>query len=360
MFKLFIVIVLFAMSGYSLADNFKVIDACGREVYVPDKIRKISAVGPGSSALTEYADYSKQLVTQDLSPSMGKVHKYCSCIYPEGYDKMPPIFRSFYNFAPDYASIKAADPDIILVSGLNEKQVEKLAQSVQIPVAAMNCSETGYLHFDAILQSIRLTGYILDEQKDMQDIMNFMAKTRKELIEKTKDAPKKKLFILSQQYKPSKASYTVEKCYTYLRMLNHMSIGSDLRSTIPYSEISLNELVEAKPDYFFVEYTMLDKLKQDYAANKALFRNIPAIKNNRVYTILPYNRYAAHYENLFINAYYIGTIIFPDIFGNTNMKTTADAVSAEFTGNDIYGKMYETTPVFRQIIFSDKGVSMIK
>lgn len=273
---------------------------------------------------------------------------------------MPPVFRSFYNFTPDYSSINTANPDIVLVSGLNEKQVEKLAQAVRAPVAAMNCSETGYLHFESILQSIRLTGYILNEQKNMQDIMNFMAKTRKELIERTKDAPKKRLFILSQQYKPSKASYTVEKCYTYLRMLNHMSTGSDLRATQPYSEITLNELVAAQPEYFFVEYTMLDKLKQDYAANKALFRHIPAIKNNRVYTILPYNRYAAHYENLYINAYYIGSIMFPVIFRSIDMRYTADSISEEFTGNDIYGKMYDTTPVFKQILFSEKGLSIVK
>jgi iron complex transport system substrate-binding protein len=348
------------MSGYSLAENIKIIDACDREVYVPDKIRKISAVGPGSSALTEYADYSKQLVTQEIMPSMGKVHKYCSCIYPEGYDKMPPIFRSFYNFTPDYSSINTANPDIVLVSGLNERQVERLAQSVKAPVAAVNCSETGYLHFDAILQSLRLTGYILNEQKTMQDIMNFMAKSRKELIERTKDMPKKKLFIYSQQYKNSTTILTVEKCYTYLRMLNHVSIGSDLRSTIPYSEISLTDLAAAKPEFIFVEYTMFDKLKQDYSANKALFKSMPAVKNNKVYTILPYNRYAAHYENLFINANYIGTVISPELFGSVDMKYTADSISEEFTGNDIYGKMYDNTPVFKQLIFTDKGITVGK
>ncbi|MCD8553297.1 ABC transporter substrate-binding protein [Seleniivibrio sp.] len=360
MFKLFIIVALLAMSGYSLANDFKLIDACGREVVIPEKIKRISAVGPGSSALTEYADYSKQLVTQDILPSMGKVHKYCACIYPEGYEKMPAVFKSFYSFTPDYTAINSANPDIVLVSGMNDRQVEKLAQSVQMPVAAMNCSETGYLHFESILQSIRLTGYILKEQKNMQDIMNFMAKTRKELIERTKDAPKKKLFIISQQYKPSKASYTVEKCYTYLRMLNLGSIGSDLRITTPFSEITFNELVAAKPDFIFVEYTMLDRFKQDYASNKALFRNIPAVKNNKVFTILPYNRYAAHYENLFINANYIGSIMYPDLFKDMNIRTLVDNISDEFTGNDVYGKMYESSPVFRQVTISEKGISIGK
>jgi iron complex transport system substrate-binding protein len=360
MFKLFIVLLLVAMSGYSFADNIRIVDACDREVYVPDKIKKISAVGPGSSALTEYADYSKQLVTQDILPAMGKVHKYCSCIYPEGYDKMPPVFRSFYNFSPDYTSINTANPDIVLVSGFNEKQVDRLALFVKSPVVAVNCSETGYLHFESILQSLRLTGYILNEQKIMQDIMNYMAKSRKELIERTKDLPKKKLFIYSQQYKNSSTSLTVEKCYTYLRMLNNVSVGSDLRSTIPYSEISFNELALSKPEFIFVEYTMLDKLRQDYTAHKALFRTIPAVKNNKVYTILPYNRYAAHYENLFINANYIGTIISPELFGSVDMKYTADSISEIFTGNDIYGKMYDNTPVFKQLIFTDKGITVGK
>lgn len=360
MVKFFIILLMALPLGFSYADTNKFIDACGREVLIPEELTRLSAVGPASSALAEYTDYAYWLVTRDIPASIDKTRKTCSCAYPDNYDILAPVFRSYLSFTPDYQAINDAKPELIITTGLNNRQVEKLASSVNSTVAALNCSETGYLNYESIMQSLRLAGVVFDDRKNMQDIANFMARTRKELIDRTRDTEKKRVFILSQQYKDLKDGYTVEKCYIYLRYMNQRCIGSSTTAQTSYLDITFKELAEHQPEYIFVEYTMLERLKQDYAANKELFRSLPAVKNGKVFTILPYNRYSARYENLLINSYYIGTAMYPDLFGAENITTRADDISREFTGSGFFENVPQTIPVFKNLIFSEKGITIKK
>ncbi|MHA1871773.1 MAG: iron ABC transporter substrate-binding protein, partial [Promethearchaeota archaeon] len=66
-----------------------------------------------------------------------------------------------------------------------------------------------------------------------------------------------------------------------------------------------------------------------------------AIKNNKTYVVLPYNYYTTNIETELLNAYYIGTIIYPSEFANISIENKAAEIYTEFLGTNVYPKMQE-------------------
>lgn len=333
-----------------------IVDACGREIYAPNKPKRIVAIGPGASALTVYADVSKFLVAREVYGKTNKTAHYCPCAYPKNYGKMPVVYRNIPNSLPDFKTIIKVKPDLILASGFTAQQIETIHKNTRVPVAAVTCGESGYMHFDSIIQSLRLTGYVLGKEQNMQEIMNYMMKIRKELYDRTTDVQNKKVFVISETYDQYTTGFTSERCYAYLKMLNLKNLPSSSGNKSIYYSVPKMKILSMQPEYIFIEHPLLASFKKDYYKNRAFYDKLDAVKNGKVYTILPYNRFSASLENVLMNSYYIGKLLYPERFKDINMKDVSDEITEEFTGNDIYDKFMKTTPVFRNLVFTKKGI----
>lgn len=334
-----------------------VVDACGRNITLPSEVKRIVAIGPGAVPLTVYADVSKLLVARETA-AKGKTSGFCSCALPENYHAMPSVYDNMPNTMPDYKAIVGVKPDVIIASGFTMKQTDEIFQNTKIPVAAVNCNDAGYMHYDTIIQSLRLTGYILKKEKPMQEIMNYLAKIRKDLYERSKDIDKKKIFVLSATNEKESA-LTSEKCYCYLNLINLSNIPKKEAENRFYN-INRQELLKYQPDYIFIEHNLLGRLKKDYLKNKQFYKQLNAVNGGRVYTVMPYNRFSANLENMLMNSYFIGKTVHPSGFSDVDMQTISDEITGELSGNDIYLDLVGNTAVFKNVLFDDKGLILKK
>lgn len=354
--RLYLSVMLMCFSAL-YADAHSIVDACGRNVSVPADVKRIVAIGPGAVPLTVYADVAKLLVARETAEN-GRTSGICSCSLPDNYSSLPAVFNNAPGAMPDYKTIINSKPDLILAAGFNAAQSEEIFQNTKLPVAAVNCNESGYMHYDAIVQSLRLTGYILKKEKAMQDIQNYLAKVRKDLYERSKDINKKKVFVISSTSE-SRNALTSEKCYCYLKLINMSNIQKkDTEGRFFNSDIK--DILNQQPDYIFIEYNLLGRLKKDYLKNKSAYQQLNAVKAGRVYTILPYNRFSANLENMLINSYYIGKIVHPSGFAGVDMHLVADEITGELSGNDFYQELFNDTAVFKAVLFDDKGINLRK
>lgn len=357
MLKFIFINVFIILSFFNLyAADATIVDACGRAIFAPNKPKRIVAIGPGAGALTVYAEMSKKLVAREVYGKTNKTPHFCPCAYPKNYGKMPIVYRNMPDSLPDYKAIIGVKPDLIIASGFNEKQINTIYQNTRVPIAAVTCGESSYMHFDSITQSLRLTGYVLKKEKNMQDIMNYMMKIRKELYDRTADVPAKKVFVVSETYDQTGSAFTSERCYAYLKMLNLHNIAATTNRSLIYYSVSKVQLMNLQPEYIFIEFPLLKNFEKDYRKNMAFYNKIDAVKKGHVYTILPYNRFSASLENVLMNSYYIGKLLYPEKFQDINMKDISDEITEEFTGNDIYDKFMKKNPVFRNLQFTSKGI----
>ena len=86
--------------------------------------------------------------------------------------------------------------------------------------------------------------------------------------------------------------------------------------------IDKEKLADWDPDVLFVnaEFASLKMVNDDYAANPGFYDNLSAVKNGRVYSQAAYNAVYTNIEIAICNAYYAGTVLYPEQFKDVNME----------------------------------------
>jgi len=78
----------------------------------------------------------------------------------------------------------------------------------------------------------------------------------------------------------------------------------------------------------------IGQLKTDPA-----LKGLSAVKNGRVYGVLPYNFYNINYETVFADAYFIGKILYPDRFADIDPAEKADEIYTFFVGQPVFDEL---------------------
>ena len=90
-------------------------------------------------------------------------------------------------------------------------------------------------------------------------------------------------------------------------------------------------------------YQGLELTRSDLKSGSVLHKLVPALQNNEVYLVLPHNWYDINYENILINAYYIGKILYSKEFKDIELQKKADEIYKAFLGKSVYCEMLSTT-----------------
>ncbi|HZD42493.1 MAG TPA: ABC transporter substrate-binding protein, partial [Methanomicrobiales archaeon] len=105
-----------------------------------------------------------------------------------------------------------------------------------------------------------------------------------------------------------------------------------------HADIAKEALVDWDPDYIFIDLgTMqidssgaIDELKNDPA-----LQGLSAVRNDRVYGVLPYNFYSVNYESVLADSYFVGKILYPDRFADIDPVQKADEIYTFFVGKPV-------------------------
>ena len=67
-------------------------------------------------------------------------------------------------------------------------------------------------------------------------------------------------------------------------------------------------------------------VNEDYAVNATFYDNLRAVKEGKIYTMVSYNYYWSNQELAIIDAYYVGTVIYPEQFADVDFAAKADEI----------------------------------
>ena len=71
----------------------------------------------------------------------------------------------------------------------------------------------------------------------------------------------------------------------------------------------------------------------------ASYNVLTAVKDNRLFGVLPYNWYTANYGTVLADAYYIGSVLYPDEFSDIDPVEKADEIYRQLVGRGVYSEM---------------------
>ena len=121
-------------------------------------------------------------------------------------------------------------------------------------------------------------------------------------------------------------------------MLNARSI-SDRPGKEGFYEADLEFVLHADPQVIFLDPSNLPIVRQEVKTRRGYFESLSAVRENRVYTMPSYNQYSTNVSYSLANAYYAGTVLFPDRFADVDFPAKFDEIVSFFNGRGWYDKM---------------------
>ncbi|MEA3333155.1 MAG: iron ABC transporter substrate-binding protein [Pseudomonadota bacterium] len=326
-----IVLLLFSLLFIPPAQAREIVDLAGRTVKVPEQVERIVALGPGSLRLVVYLQATGSVVgietveTKLLPPFF----RPYSSVIAEQIAHLPQIGSGGPGKLPNLEALLACRAQVIFSIGLDLGQVENLQAKTEIPTIILSYGKLGVWREEA-LQSLRLMGEILNRQARAQEIALYLEKAQKELHEKTAAARSASptVYFGGLAYKGIRGLESTEEGYfpgTLVKARN-VAGGNPARGHL---FIDKERLLQWNPEIIFLDYSSNHLVSREYLENISFYQLLQAVKQKRVYSVLPYNQYNTNLESALANAYYIGNQLYPKNF-NTNAVTAKIAEIFDF------------------------------
>jgi iron complex transport system substrate-binding protein len=279
--------------------------------------------------------------------------------------KQMPIFGEFRGHDnPELILSLEPQPQVIFktyASSMGYDPVE-LQDKTGIPVVVLNYGDLGELR-PQFYQSLRTMGKVVGMESRAEDVVAFFETQIGALERRTADVPEKDkptVFVGGVAFKGPHGYQSTEPAYPPFKFVGAKNLAYDIGLSgkeLRHSDISKEKIVEWNPDYLFLDLASLQlgegagglhELRTDPA-----YRTLSAVKQGKVYGLLPYNWYTKNYGSILANAFYIGKLLYPDRFSDVNPEKKADEIYTFLVGKPVYkdmndifdGMAYKSVPV---------------
>lgn len=326
-------------------------DGFGRNVAIPSPLQ--SAVCSGSGCLR----YLVYLQGQDLVVGVDDIEKKnqtiegrpYALVYGDQFKSLPLIGE--YRGKDDSEKIIGLDPQVVFKTGstgtaygTSGAEADKLQEKTGIPVVAFpygslrNESEKADMY-----GGLRVMGNATGNSERAEEVIAYIESTLADLERRTGDIPaseQKTVYVGGVSAAGAHGIISTEPAYPPFLWVHAKNAAAGMG--MAHADIAKEALVDWDPDYIFVDVgtTQMDnegavgELKSD-----AALRGLTAVKEGRVYGVLPYNFYNTNYESVLADAYFVGKLLYPDRFTDIDPEQKADEIYAFFVGKPVYSAL---------------------
>ncbi|WP_027720447.1 iron ABC transporter substrate-binding protein [Maridesulfovibrio zosterae] len=360
-FSVLFILISLCMSFPAFGASRIIIDMAGRTVIVPDKVERVICSGPGCLRYLTY------LQGQSLVVGVDSIEKKLSRFDARPYAIANPQFKSM----PLIGEFRGHDnPELIL--GLEpQPQVifktykemgydpDELQAKTGIPVVCLSYASLAG-NRDTIYKSLQLMGAIIDKTKRAQDINNFMERQIADLQKRTSDIPEKNrktCYVGGIAKKGPHGLQSTEPAYPPFKFVSAKNVACPPKGEgkpLQHANVAKEQIVSWDPEILFIDISTaqlgdnagaIHEIKTDPA-----YKSLSAVKNAKVYSVLPYNWYSRNYGSIIADAYYIGKVLYPDHFKDINPKEKADEIYNFMVGAPVFNTL---DTAFKEPAFSN-------
>ena len=324
-----------AFSAEAANDSRIIVDALGREVEIPAVVETIAPLG-NAPRLCVYLQVHDRFVTinqGDLSDSSFMAYGWGN---QEAWEKLPIATSGGYGvFHPEV--LLEADPDVILCT-YEADIVKSIEEQTGLPVVAV---AQGTLFGEDYEQALRILGEVCGVEERAEELISYLNSSLEDLNERTKDIPDEEKPLILGAAATFRGFHGIQGVYVDHPVFSAVNakdaaVGLEKQPFDTGVEVDKEVILDWDPEILFLDSGNLGLVKTEYDEDPGFFEQLRAVENGQVYQC---PNSTANYTNVEIplaNAYYVGSILYPQAFADIDFEAKAAEIFETFLGRDGY------------------------
>lgn len=327
-----------------------VTDATGRVQTIPDSVERVICSGSGCLRLLTY------LQAQGLAVAVDDIEAQANRFDARPYALANPQFKTM----PIFGQFRGQDnPELILTLEPQPQVIFKtfatmghdpveLQAKTGLPVIVLDAGDLGAAR-ESFYASLRLMGVVVGRHERAEQLVAYFDALIADLAARTagiQDRPS--AYLGGVAYKGPHGFQSTEPGYPPFAFVGARNLAHEQGGAardVSTTSVAKEQIVAWDPDYLFLDLSTLQmgeeagglhELRTDPA-----YATMTAVREGRVFGVLPYNWYAQNYESILANAYFVGKTLYPDRFADIDPAAKADEIYAFIVGRPVFGAMNE-------------------
>jgi len=331
-------------------------DVWGREVEIPVNVETIVTLGPGATRIATYLNVTNMIIGAETQTANFNVLMDFNPVVHEQFSTLPIVGRGGGGGENNayVEELVLASPNVVLAAFTAEAADELQAQS-NIPVVAVRYISTGLAN-ETFFAAMRVFGEVVGAEKRAEEVLSFIETLRADLHNRTVDVPDDdKLHVYS-----GAVTFAGQRGFggTYsnfgpLAVINALNVA-DTALEEGFYEVDFEQILMWNPDVIFLDPGNMSLVNAEYETNPVFFRSLYAVQQGRVYTLPAFNFSATNVTYALMNAYFAGTILFPEQFADIDISEKSAEILTFFLGVDTRDAMTEGGLFFGTITLGEQ------
>ena len=316
-------------------ESFPVTDMRGREVQIPGEVSEIIALDAGALRLVSYLG-ATDMVTAVEDEGHGREKTEYNFFSLATYRIAFPGLRELpvIGSRENHEGIIAAAPDLIITSTVDAGQLDHLQEVLGIPVFAVNI-DVELFDTELFYDQIKKLGLVLGRQQRAEELINGIDAALGDLENrKTKVTDPGKAYAGGMMYYGPADLLRTTGDYLPFDLSGTINVmpSNPAGNRQPYMT-SIEDLIAAAPEYIFIDSANINLSAKGFTDNRRIYEDqVPAFAEKRVYSTFAYKYYGTNWENQLINVYYIGKVIYPQLYSDVSISDKAEEIWLLFFG----------------------------
>lgn len=339
---LFCLVMGFSLMAYPAEEMKTVEDGLGRTMQLPAEIERIIGLEAGALRVITYLEATDRVVGVENFEKRDRKRPY-RLAHPELAEL--PNLGPIHGGDPEL--IVAAQPEVIFWSYATERKANDLESKTGIPVFVLNPGPPRTMGREDLYTALRRMGEVIGAESRAEEVIGFIkgeiAKLRK--LGESKERKGLEAYVGGIGQKGAHGISSTEPAYppfSFIGLANAAGkVGTD------HAMVSEEKVIQWNPDYLFVDAAGLSLAKKDLKEPQC--KSLTAVRQERVYRLLPYNYYTTNFGTLLADAYYIGKTVYPDPFSGVDPVEEANEIYEFLVGEPVYSEMKEAFGGFGRI-----------
>lgn len=343
-----VVVVVAAVAVYGLnrgeddsSEGTTVTDMLGRNVEIPGNVDSIVCLSAGSVRLACYMGAADMIVGIDKMDAMASGS-------PANYDKA--TYRLAYNIKDirnvggedSFREIISTGANLIVTSLTDSNQVNTLQQNTGIPTIAVSAAgniDVDDAEFD---RNVQLMGQALGKEARAAELIEGKNTLLKELEDlKSKSGADARCYVGGMFYMMTGDLFMTTGNYASFDYTAATNVMPDTNNGNPYTTTA-RVLADSGAEYIFVDSMTYAASKAQFDENRIILENLGAVRDGNIHSTLVFKYYGTNWEAELINAYYMGSVLDPEVYDFDFREKVDQILDLFFPGSDLdYGKLME-------------------
>ena len=333
------------------ADGARLVtDGAGRQVELPETVESVVCVGVGALRYTCYLGAADRVVGVEDYETKPDLTRLYSHVNGERFQELPVIGT---NGAPNAEEIIAVAPQAIVLSAYASADADELAARTGIPVVVVPGSDTTL--DDKAYETLRVLGEVFGLEDRAAELTAYLDGVKEDLAARTASVPEDErpsVYVAGVSFKGLHGFEGTEAHYGPLELLGANNLANTTGQTGAF-DIDPEQVLAWDPDVIFLDTNGIDLINADYARNPDFYNALSAVKNGRVYSQISFRSYASNLDTALADAYYAGSVIYPEQFADVDPVEKAGEIFTTLLGENPYNDLKEAGYEFRPIVLGE-------